>query len=97
MDDLLTGWLATGGWLAGHRDPRIQSTRPVEGNEPIPGAHTCIQIAACRIQDTGYWIQDTGYRIQDTGDMKGCKDARIQDTKATCNMLKEYASQPGGP
>ena len=68
---ILEDILHIAGWLAGHRDPRIPSTCPVGGEEPIPGAHTCIlQTDGCmqnttyRIQDTGY-TEDTGYRIQD--------------------------------
>ena len=49
------------GWLAGHRDPRIQGTCPVEGNMPLQGAHYCIlQTDGC-MQNTTYRIQDTGY------------------------------------
>ena len=64
----LAGWLAgRAGWpgrlagLAG--SPRAEVTRPVEGNELIPGAHYSIlhpswMHAGCCIQDPGYWIQD---------------------------------------
>ena len=48
-------WLA--GWPQG--GPGIQRRHPGEGNEPIPGAHSYIQMAVARIQDTGYRIQDT--------------------------------------
>ena len=51
------------GWLAGHRDPRIQITRPVEGNVMVPRAtllHPSDSLAAYMIQDRGYRMQDTG-------------------------------------
>ena len=80
-------WLAAG-WLAGQPDgrqqarggaegtPRVLAIRPFGGNELVPGAHSYIQVAASRIQDTGYRILQAtrGYRIQDTT----CSTAKIQ-------------------
>ena len=89
MDDLLTGWLATG--TPGFEGTRpvganvfmFEGTRPVGANVFIPGAHSSILNpswlhAVYCIEDTGYRILDrgdTGYRIQDR-----LQDARMQDT-----------------
>ena len=60
---ILEDILHIAGWLAGHRDPRIQAIRPGGGNEPVPGAtllHPSDSLAAYMIQDRGYRMQDTG-------------------------------------
>ena len=54
---ILQHMLYIAGWLAGHGDPGIQSTCPSGANELIPRAHTYIQMAAARIQDTGNKMQ----------------------------------------
>ena len=48
-----------GRWLAG---PRILITRPVEGNELVPRAHSTIQNGGCSIQDTVK--KHAGYSMQ---------------------------------
>ena len=75
-----------GRWLPGHQDTRILIIRPLEGNELVPRAHSYIQMAAARIQDTGYYrLQgDTGYRTLHAPRLKFRKDTghigyRMQD------------------
>ena len=72
---LLAGLLVDGLLMAGW-DPRILSTRSVEGNGTAPRPHSYMQTAGSRILNRGYWIQDAG--------IKGCKCKdtrmhRIQD------------------
>ena len=64
-----------GCWLAGCCS-QMGGTRLGEGNELVPRAHSYIQMAAARIQETGYRIlhPTRGYRIQDTA----CSTAKIQ-------------------
>ena len=74
----LAGWLGsqTGGTRPGGGNELAGGTRPGGGNELVPRAHSYIQMAAARIQDTGYRILQAtrGYRIQDTT----CSTAKIQ-------------------
>ena len=69
-----------GRWLAG---PRILITRPVEGNELVPRAHSTIQNGGCSIQDTVK--KHAGYSIQNTtnnyANMQAYKDTKMQDTR----------------
>ena len=48
----LTGWLLLAGWLAGHRDPRIQSTRSGWGKWVI---HGWLQQPFCKTSGLEYY------------------------------------------
>ena len=84
----LAGWLGsqTGGTRPGGGNELAGGTRPGGGNELVPRAHSYIQVAASRIQDTGYYMLqgDTGYRILHATRLKFSKDTghigyRMQD------------------
>ena len=81
---MAAGWLLAGWLLAPRGPPRIRITRPCGGNELVPRAHSYIQVAASRIQDTGYRIlhPTRGYRIPETP----CSTAKVQQGYRTHRM-----------
>ena len=74
--------------------PQVERTWPREGKRMIPGAtlhHPSSSLAACRIQDRGYWIQDTEGRILNTGYRTNSPaGSRIKDTGHT--VLQDQGS-----